>query len=117
MKYMLLLYETESVYEGEGGGKLLSEIIAQHMKLAEDLAAAGVEWSGHELRPTSHAVTVRTDAGGAKSIHDGPFAETREQLGGYYLIDVPGLDEAKAWATRMPITPGGKVEVRPVGEH
>ena len=117
MKYMLLLYEPEGAYEGEAGQKTLTEIIAKHMKLAEDLAAAGVEWSGHELQPTGAAVTVRTDAAGARTVHDGPFAETREQLGGYYLIDVADLDAATAWARKVPIIPGGKVEIRPVVAH
>lgn len=113
MKYMLLLYEAENVYDGEGGEKLLADIVAQHMALAEELVAAGVEFSGEELAPTAAAATVRTDSAGAKTIHDGPFAETREQLGGFYCIDVPDFETAKAWAAKMPITPGGKVEVRP----
>ena len=117
MKYMLMLYESEGAYAGEAGQKTLTEIIAQHMKLAEDFVAAGVEFSGHELQPTSAAVTVRTDAAGARTVHDGPFAETREQLGGYYIIDVADLDAATAWARKVPILAGGKVEVRPVVEH
>lgn len=117
MKYMLLLYETEGAYEGEAGRKTLAEIIAKHMKLAENFVAAGVEFSGHELQPTGAATTVRTDAAGAKSVHDGPFAETREQLGGYYLIDVADLAAATEWARKVPIIPGGKVEIRPVGAH
>ncbi len=117
MKYMLMLYEPEGAYEGEAGQKTLEDIIAQHMKQAEDLVAAGVEFSGHELQPTSAAVTVRTDAAGAKTVHDGPFAETREQLGGYYLIDVADLEAATGWARKVPIIPGGKVEIRPVGAH
>lgn len=117
MKYMLLLYEPEGAYAGEAGQKILTEIIAKHMKLAEEFIAAGVEFSGHELQPTSAAVTVRTDAAGAKSVHDGPFAETREQLGGYYIIDVADLEAATGWARKVPVLPGGKVEVRPVGDH
>ena len=117
MKYMLLLYETEGAYEGEDGRAELADIIAKHMKLGEELVAAGVEFSGHELQPSTTAVTVRTGADGARSVHDGPFAETREQLGGYYLIDVADLEAATAWARKVPIIPGGKVEVRPVGEH
>jgi hypothetical protein len=117
MKYMLLLYEPEGAYEGEAGQKTLTDIVAQHMKLAEDLIAAGVEFSGHELQPTSTARTVRADAAGARTVHDGPFAETREQLGGYYVIDVADLDAATGWARKVPIIAGGKVEVRPVGAH
>jgi len=117
MKYMLLLYEPEGAYEGEAGRATLAEIIARHQALAQDLIAAGVEFSGHELQPTGAATTVRTDAAGAKSVHDGPFAETREQLGGYYLIDVADLAQATEWARKVPIIPGGKVEIRPVGAH
>lgn len=117
MKYMLMLYEPEGAYEGEAGQKTLADIIAQHMKLAEELVAAGVEFSGEELQPTSAAKTVRTDAAGGKTVHDGPFAETREQLGGYYLIDVADLEAATAWARKVPIIPGGKVEIRPVVAH
>ena len=117
MKHMLLIYEPESAYEGEAGRTTLADTLAKHVRLAEELAAAGIEWSGLELSPTSAAATVRTGAGGDKTVHDGPFAETREQLGGYYLIDVADLDAAKAWAARIPVVPGGKVEVRPVGGH
>ena len=117
MKYMLLLYEPEGAYAGEAGQKTLAEIIAKHMKLAEDFIAAGVEFSGHELQPTGAAVTVRTDAAGAKIVHNGPFAETREQLGGYYVIDVADFDAATAWARQVPVLPGGKVEIRPVVAH
>lgn len=117
MKYMLLLYEPEGAYDGEAGQKTLESIIAQHMKLAEDLVAAGVDFSGHELQPTGTAVTVHTDVAGAKTVHDGPFAETREQLGGYYIVDVADIDTATGWARKVPIIPGGKVEVRPVVEH
>jgi hypothetical protein len=59
---------------------------------------------------------VRT-AGGAQTLHDGPFAETHEQLGGYYLIDVPDLDAAIAWARRIPAPGNGSVEVRPIVER
>lgn len=114
MKFMLMLYEPERAYQGEAGQKVLAEMLAKHMELARELAAAGVPWSGEELRPTSQAVTV-TNQGGAMIMHDGPFAETREQLGGFYVIDVPDRESAVAWAKKMPVVPGGKVEVRPVG--
>ena len=68
---------------------------------------------GAGLTPTGAATTVRT-RGGQKTVHDGPFAETREQLGGFYLIDVPDLDAALEWAKRLPLSADGSVEVRPV---
>jgi hypothetical protein len=113
MKYMLLIYEKEANYAGEAGEALLADIIAGHMKLGEDLAASGVAWSGSELSPTFTAVTVTRDG----VVHDGPFAETHEQMGGFYMVDVGDRDAAVAWARKIPLSPGGKVEVRPVGEH
>ncbi len=113
MKYMLLIYENEANYAGEAGEKLLADIIAKHMALGEELVASGIEWSGSELAPTMTAATV-SDEG---EVHDGPFAETREQLGGYYMVDVADRDAAIAWARKVPLSPGGKVEVRPTGSH
>jgi hypothetical protein len=69
---------------------------------------------GAELAPTTTATTVRFERGGVRIV-DGPFAEVREQLGGFYLIDVDDLDEALDWARRMPGMAGGGVEVRPLG--
>ncbi len=94
MKYMLLIYNDPSLFEGEQSRELRSEMIAKHMRLQEDLRAAGVAYSGH-----------------------GPFAETKEQLGGYYLIDAPDLDAAIAWARRIPTAEKGAVEVRPIVER
>lgn len=115
MNYMLLIYEPESAYEGEAGRDVLAEALRKHMALWEEMGAAGVRVGGGELKPTRTATTVRT-LGGVQSVHDGPFAETREQLGGFYLIDAPDLDEALAWARKIPVVDGGKVEVRPLGD-
>ncbi len=112
MQFMLMINEDESVYEGEAGAALLETTMAAHMQLAEDLAAAGVPFSGERLKPAATATTIRWDNGTA-TLHDGPFAETHEELGGFYIIDVPGLDDALAWARRIPVPKGG-VEVRPV---
>jgi hypothetical protein len=115
MKYMLLIYNDPSLFEGDQGRELRSEMIAKHIRLQEDLRAAGVAYSGHQLQSATAATTVR--AGGAQTLHDGPFAETKEQLGGYYLIDAPNLDAAIAWARRIPTAEKGAVEVRPVVER
>lgn len=116
MRYMLMIAEDEALYQGETGQKLLMEVVAKHMKLGEELRAAGIEWSGAGLQPSSTSTTVRNSAG-AQSLHDGPFAETKEQLGGFYIIDVPDLDAAITWARRIP-TPGtSSVEVRPVADY
>ncbi len=113
MQYMLLIYEPEKAYAGAGEA-LLSEIVGKHMALSAELREKGLLLCGDGLQGVETATTVVTDQTGAQSLHDGPFAETREQLGGYYLIDVADLDAALAWARRMPVVPGGKVEVRPV---
>jgi hypothetical protein len=116
MQYMLLIYEPEDAYQGAAGQKTLSEIVARHMALAGELRAAGIQQAGAGLQGSETATTVATNAG-KQTVHDGPFAETREHLGGYYLIDVPDLDQALAIARRVPVVDGGKVEVRPLIVH
>ncbi len=113
MQYMLLIYEPNEPY-ANASEAFLSEVVAKHMALSAELRESGQMVSGDGLQGVETATTVVTDATGGQSLHDGPFAETREQLGGYYLIDVPDLDAALAWARRVPVVPGGKVEVRPV---
>lgn len=116
MQYMLLIYEDERAYEGPEGEALLSEIVGKHMALAQELRASGVQTDGAGLQGVETATTIRT-SGGTQSLHDGPFAETREQLGGYYVIEAPDLDAALAIARRVPVADGGKVEVRPLIVH
>lgn len=116
MQYMILIYEPENAYAGEAGQALLTEIVARHMALAEDLSARGVMKDGSGLQDSSTATTIITQDG-RQTLHDGPFAETREHLGGYYLIDVADLDEALAVARRVPVADGGKVEVRPLAVY
>jgi len=114
MQYALLIYEDERVYENESAYKA---IVDQHRAFAGQLAAAGKIRGGAELRSVSTATTIRQSGQGApRSVHDGPFAETREQLGGFYLIEAEDLDEAIAWAKKLPLWAAGCVEVRPVGE-
>ncbi len=116
MQYMILIYEPEDAYAGEAGQARLREVVAKHMALAGELRAAGIQKDGAGLQGTETATTILTKDG-QQILHDGPFAETREQLGGYYLIEVPNLDEALKIARRIPVVDGGKVEVRPTIEH
>ena len=116
MQYMILIYEPEDAYVGETGEALLGEIVGKHMALAADLRAQGVMKDGSGLQEPATATTVITRAG-QQTLHDGPFAETREHLGGYYLIDAPDLDQALAVARRVPVAEGGKVEVRPLAVY
>jgi hypothetical protein len=113
MQYMILIYEPEAHY-AEASEAMLSEIVGKHMALSVEMRERGVLLGGDGLQGVDTATTVVTGPGGEQTVHDGPFAETREQLGGYYLIDVPNLDAALGWARRMPVVEGGKVEIRPV---
>jgi hypothetical protein len=83
------------------------------MAYTEALNKAGVRVGSNRLRPTSEATTVRVP-NGKKNVVNGPFAETKEQLAGYYLIEAPDLDAALSWAARCPGAAHGAIEVRPV---
>ena len=109
MQYLLLIAEPEGPVEQA----IMADIMAKHMKLGEELVASGMAWSGNRLKD-SHTATTITNEGGKRTLHDGPYAETREQLGGYYLIEAADLDAALKWADKIPLLDGGKVEVRPV---
>jgi hypothetical protein len=111
MKYMLLIYEDERVYGTDKNGPAIQEIIGKHMAFGKELGSKRVAGAGLEATPA--ATTVRT-SNGSKMVHDGPFAETKEQLGGYYLIDVPNLEAAVEVAKKLPIYKDGSVEIRPV---
>ena len=111
MQYMLLVYEDERAIREPGA---MQAVGAAHMRLAAEMREKGVLVAGDGLKVSDTATTVRNQAGGAQSIHDGPFPETREQLGGYYLIDVADLDAALVWAKQVPAVEGGGVEVRPL---
>lgn len=116
MQYMLLIYEPSDAYVGPARETELSELLARHLALADELRAKGIQKDGAGLQGVETARTVAT-RGGKKSVHDGPYAETREELGGYYLIEVPTIEEAVAIAGRVPVAEGGKVEVRPLIAH
>ena len=117
MQYMLLIYEPEDAFRGEAGEAALQAIVAKHMALAAELRAKGIQKDGAGLQDPTTATTIATGPGGKQTVHDGPFAETREHLGGYYLIDVPNLDDALAIAKRVPVLEGWKVEVRPLAVY
>lgn len=113
MQYMLLINEDESVYAGEEGAALMEKTLAGHMKLIEKLSVSGKEWSGNRLKSGSTATTIRYKAGEA-ALHDGPFAETHEELGGYYIVETDTLDEAIELARLIPVPGDGAVEIRPI---
>jgi hypothetical protein len=115
MQYLLLIYTDEKLWapETKTDPAVLQEITAAHMRLGAELQEAGAMVGGNRLRPTDTATTVRNVAG-SQSLHDGPYAETREQLAGYYMVDVPDLDAAIGWAKKIPGGPNYSIEVRPV---
>jgi hypothetical protein len=114
MQYMLLIYEDERIYGDKTDDPALLEIVGKHRAFAEGLGSAMKGGAG--LRSTETATTVRT-AGGSQTIHDGPFAETKEQLGGFYIVEAPDLDAAIAIAKRVPLGRDGAIEVRPLLTH
>jgi hypothetical protein len=113
VKYMLLIYFDQAWEEMSLGER--QQIYSEQMQVAEQLTAKGQYLGGAPLHPVSTATSVRV-RDGKRLLTDGPFAETREQLGGYMLIDVKDLDEAIAIAARGPVARVGIVEVRPVRE-
>ncbi|HQZ12553.1 MAG TPA: YciI family protein [Devosia sp.] len=112
MKYLLLIHGDESTMNTAptvGDSGMSAEFGAFHNALAK----SGAHLGGERLRPTTEARSVRVRDGKAVVL-DGPYAETQEQLGGYYLIDVPDMDAALEWAKQCPSARGGTIEVRPV---
>jgi hypothetical protein len=111
MKYMLLVYGVEDSYTEEEREACMAESAA----LCHELAARGQYLASSPLHPVATATSIRVREG-KRYVTDGPFAETTEQLGGYYVIDVPNLDDAIAFASRIPPAKKGTVEIRPVFE-
>jgi hypothetical protein len=109
------------IYSQEGDWEELDDeqrqaLYGEYAGLSNDLRAQGKLVSANELQPVGTATTVRV-RDGRTLVTDGPFAETKEQLGGYYLIDAADLDEALQWAARIPSSRHGTIEVRPVVER
>ena len=115
MQYLLLIYDSESDWDK------VSEVdrnamFQEYMELSKQLAQSGNYRAGNQLHPTSKATTVRV-RDKKRLVTDGPFAETREQLGGYYLVEAKDLDEAVGIAARIPSARMGSIEVRPIVSH
>jgi len=112
MQYLLLIYEDEKGWakmtEAERG-----KIFAEYGQFTEGIKKGGQHLGSNPLQPTSTATTVRV-RNGKQLTTDGPFAETKEQLGGYYLIEAKNLDEAIATAAKIPSARSGSIEVRPI---
>jgi hypothetical protein len=115
VKYMLLIIgsqDADLVMDDKDQGVLMEAFMAYHKAVRE----AGVMVDSNVLDSFETATSVQVDRAGERIITDGPFAETREYLGGYYILDLPDLDAAIDWAARCPGARAGRIEVRPIQE-
>jgi hypothetical protein len=112
MKYMLLIHDSEKVW-GTLSQDEQQQIMADYRRFSDEIKGTGHYLAGSQLQPTSTATSVRV-RNGKRVVTDGPFAETREQLGGYYLVDAKDLDEAIGLAERLPSAKLGTIEIRPL---
>jgi hypothetical protein len=110
MNYTLLIYEPKSLTWPDAGAR--EAYTGGFMAYTKALQEAGIMVGGAGLQPTATATTLRMRSG-KRQVQDGPYADTKEQLAGYYIINVPDLDTALDWAARIPATPAGVIEVRP----
>ena len=112
MKYILLIYGNEAEMAA-ASKEQVAKMSEPYAAYTEAMRKAGVLLGGERLRPSGDAATVRVASGKAQVLN-GPYAETKEQLGGYYLIEAPDLDQALSWAARCPGAARGTIEVRPI---
>jgi hypothetical protein len=112
MQYMLLIYDNEAELDAKSPEEK-QRFHNDYMEFTKGIVGSGHFKAGDALQPTSTATTVRIK-NGKQLVTDGPFAETREQLGGYYLVEAKDLDEARAIAARIPSARTGSIEVRPI---
>ena len=115
MQYVLLIYGNENHW-GKLGKAEQDSVMKEFMDFTRSIAESGHYKAGNELHEVSKATTVRL-RDGKRLVTDGPFAETKEQLGGYYLIEARDLDDAVAVAARIPSARWGSIEVRPIIPH
>jgi hypothetical protein len=114
MRYLLLIYGDETAYANMSEEELQADM-QKWWEYDTAIKESGASPGGEALQPTATATSVRDD-NGSPLVTDGPFAETREQLGGYYLLDVENLDEAIKWAHRCAAINHGTIELRPIQE-
>ena len=112
MKYMLLIHDDERSW-GTMSEAERQQIMAEYRRFTDEIRASGHYQAGSQLQPTSSATSVRIRHG-KRLVTDGPFAETQEQLGGYYVVEAKDLDEAITLAARLPSARMGTIEVRPL---
>lgn len=113
MQYLLLIHDDEQNWL-DLPGEEQRDVVEQYLALTAELEERGAYVGSNRLAPTATAATVRVHDREDVVVTDGPFAETKEQLGGYYLVNAKSLDEAMAMAARIPAARVGSIEVRPV---
>ena len=117
MRYLMLIYSEESKMNAERDRVGHEAYTGTWMAYMDDLGKSGRLLGGEALLPVATATTVRAKSGGGTLTTDGPFAETKETLGGYFMVDAANLDDAIAWAGKMPVfAVEGGVEIRPIME-
>jgi hypothetical protein len=114
MRYVMLIYQPDAVFDARTDAKE-KEFWGAWKRYYDEMVEAGVYVAGDRLERASTAATVRV-RDGKRRVQAGPFAETKEQLGGFIVLELPSLDEALDWAARCPTAARGIVEVRPVGK-
>ena len=112
MKYMFLIY-TEENNEAQLTSAERDTMLAEYFAFSKETRAKGVYVAGDELKPTATATTLRP-RNGQIATTDGPYAETKEQLGGFFILECQNMDEAVGWAAKLPGARHGSIEVRPV---
>ena len=112
MKFTILVYEGEADFGARTDGKKKEAYWGAYRAYTKALTDAGIMIGGAGLEPPRHGTTIR-HRDGKRQVQDGPYAEAKEQLGGYYVIEVPNLDKALEWAARCPAASSGAVEIRP----
>ena len=114
MRYLLMIHSDESGYAHMTEADM-GQLMEAYGRFDDEIESAGVVQGSQRLQPTQTATTVRV-RDGKTATTDGPFAETKEAIGGFYQIDVPNLDEAIAWAEKIPTATYGSIEIRPIWE-
>ncbi|HLM30250.1 MAG TPA: YciI family protein [Solirubrobacterales bacterium] len=115
MKYMLTLIGEEGGWE-DASPEEMTAMMDRWSQFTQEVVDAGAHIAGEGLQESSTATTIRVGEGGERLVTDGPYAETKEQVGGFYLLECENLDEAIEWAKKIPVS-GGGVEVRPVMDY
>jgi hypothetical protein len=114
MKYMLSIIGEEATRDSDPTPEEMRAMIEPWSEYSQEVVDAGVFVAGEGLQPSATATTIQHAPGGDRIVSDGPFADTKEQFGGFYLLECEDLDEALEWAKKVPVAEGGSVEVKPV---